>query len=548
MLLPPRNIRRNLVWMFILALSLFHSTLATAFAVPAGAKLGPSVDGEVAVIDSLVVNEQKQDSATPEDVALVRAGTTTPIGVQVGDKLFKGDEIITSDLDQVTLRFVDVQNGELNLVYVDNKTRVVISSACLKSGRILAWVGINFRFCIGNTNLAVNGTQFVVEAVNPEEPKVTVLEGEVVLKPRELTVSVGVVPATAEAAAPEPPKIKAKEEAIITPSGVAKTTISQPTGQAVIDYWSRKMIKADPKPAPGPAKLFKNYKSKEERDEAFIKARYEAIWNNDATALETVAKVYNDWDRGDKATEVLQLAEKREPSLRSKHDFQTTLAEADRLSGRFDAAIARANEALKIKPDDDRAAYVGAKAAVQAARHDMSGQPVYGDLTAARQFYSIALKNTADESRVEKQAIEQELNEVIKQNADRYKQVAAGYDDSLNCKDDDSGLAFYGTVNLPELKPKGIDVSGRARLYLVGNQFKLVSRGSEVYTGSFSTTTTGSYTAVALRFDNPSGGNRNGVTVSLRGEGSCNRLRLKTSNLGGITMAALNGATFDSPQ
>ena len=531
--MPLRTTRRNLACVLTLALCLFNSTLATAFVVHAAPK--PNVEGEVAVIDSLVVNEQKQDSATPEDVAIIRAGTTTPIGVQLGDKLFKDDEIITGELDQVTLRFVDVQNGELNLVYVDNKSRVAIHSACLKSGRILAWVGINFRFCVGNTNLAVNGTQFVVEAENPEQPKVTVLEGEVALKPRELTVAVAVAPASGEAAAPEPPKIKAKEEAVITPSGVAKTILTEPTGQSVIDYWSKKMIKADPKQPSGPQKLFKNYKSKEDRDNAFIKARFEAIWNNDAEALETVAKVYNDWDRGDKSTEVLQLAVKRDPNLRSKYEYQATLAEADRLSGRFASAIANANEALKINPKDSRAAYIGGRAAAQASRNSTeAGRGA--DLQKAKQFYAIAAQNTSNESASEKAVIEQELNEVIKETADHYKHVAIAYGNPLDCTENDLETVFSGTINLPELKSKGLDVSGRARMYFVGNQFKLVSENGKVYTGSFRTLLTSRDTAVALRFDGPSVGNQSGVTVSLRGVGNCNRLRLQSLQFGNIMM------------
>jgi len=217
------------------------------------------------------------------------------------------------------------------------------------------------------------------------------------------------------------------------------------------------------------------------------------------------------------------------------------------LTGRYASAVRNAKEALKIKPDDPRAAYTGGRAAEQVSRASTeAGRGA--DLNEARQFYTIAFQNTAAESATEKQTIEQELNGVIKLNAERYKQVAVGYDDPLNCKDDDAGLAFGGTINLPELKSKGIDVSGPARLYFVGNQFKLVPRGGEVYTGTFSTTTTGRYTAVALRFDSPSVGNQTGVTVSLRGMGNCDRLRLQSSKFGGINMAAVSGDAFDRPK
>lgn len=534
--MPLRRTRGYVARALALTLFLFNSSLSNASAVSKPAPAPRVEDSEVAVIDSLVVNEQKQDSATPTDIALIRAGTTTPIGVAVGDKLFKGDELITSELDQVTLRFVDVQNGELNLVYVDNNSKLVISSACLKSGRILAWVGINFKFCIGNTNLAVNGTQFVVDAENPAEPKVTVLEGEVTLKPRELpSTEAGVAAPTAEVAATDPPKVKAKEEAVLTPTGIAKRDISEPTGQAVIDYWSRKMIKADPEKTSDSERLYKNFQTKDERDSAFMAARFNALWNNDAAALETIGKVYNDWNRGDKATEVLQLAVNRDPSLKTKNEFQTTLAETDLLSGRFDAAMARANEALKTKPNDDRAAYIGAKAAIRASNNPNSAAQS-ADLDTARRLYAIALQN--NDSAVKKSVIERELNDVIKVNAGRVRQVASGYDDPLNCADDDSAVVFSGNINLPELKSKGLKVSGRGNLYLVGNQFKLTSQDGNIYTGTLSTTTTGRYTAVALRFDSPSVGYQSGITVSLRGQGNCDSLRLLNAKFGSINMTA----------
>jgi tetratricopeptide (TPR) repeat protein len=535
LLMPLRRTRRNVARVLALALCLFDSTLLAARADSPAPRVQ---DGEVAVIDSLVVNEQKQDSATPADITLIRSGTTTPLGVAVGDKLFKGDELITSELDQVTLRFVNVPNGELNLVYVDNNSKLVISSACLKSGRILAWVGINFRFCIGNTNLAVNGTQFVVEAENPAEAKVTVLEGEVTLKPQVINAIEGYVEAPATAAlATEPSKIKAKEEAVLTPTGIAKKEISAPTGQTVIDYWSRKMIKADPKQASDSPQLYKSFKNKEERDSAFIAARFDALWNSNAAALETIGKVYNDWERGDKATEVLQLAANRDPSLRTKSEFQATLAEADLLSGRYDTAIARADEILKTKPNDDRAAYIGAKAATQASRQSDGGGGG-ANLEIARRLYAIALQNAA-ESAVQKGAIERELNDVIKVNANRVKQVAAGYVAPLKCADDDSAVVFSGSINLPELRSRGFNISGRGELYLMGNQFKLTSQGGKIYTGTLSTTTTGRYTAVALRFDSPSGENKNGITVSLRGQGNCNSLRLLSSRLGSMSMTVM---------
>ena len=168
------------------------------------------------------------------------------------------------------------------------------------------------------------------------------------------------------------------------------------------------------------------------------------------------------------------------------------------------------------------------------------------DLATARRLYAIALQNTSNEAAVKKGAIERELNEVIKQNAERYKQVAIGYDDPLNCTDDNSAVVFSGNIQLPELRAQGLNVSGRGRLALVGNQFKLISEG-ETYTGTFSTTTTGNYTAVALRFDSPTVG-QNAVTVSLRGEGNCNRLRLQSSKRGVVTMAALSAAPIDEPR
>lgn len=515
-----------------LALCMVNSSLAT---VPGAANVRKprrmmGSDSAIAVIDSIVVNNEKTDSATADDIELIRADTTTPVGVQVGVELFKGDELTTKTNDQVTLRFLDVQNGELNLVYMDQESKVHISSACLKSGRFWAFVGINFQICLGNTTLGVRGTEFEVNAENPEQPKVSVLKGEVTVTQKQPALSVisNVIRSATVVFAPHPEKILAKEEATITSTGIAKTEIPEPTGKSLLNYWSLKMIKADPvkKEAELP-KPYQNYQSKEEREREFIEARFQAVWNNDAKSLATLGKVYNDWDRGDKAAQSLQRAAAKDPSLKSSYEFQTNLGEADRLLGRYASAQIHADEALRINPNYGPAAYMKGRAAVDSFR--VSNK--VSDLDVARQALSQAVRLSPPEAGV-KNRVEGELNQVLKENGERSKQVIT-WGNLRECWGSEEPISYSGTINLPELRSKGLEISGPGTLYLLGNQFKLIT-GSELYTGTLIITQTGNSSRAALRFDTP---NKEGATVSLRGRGNCDDLHL-TGKSGGIFVAA----------
>lgn len=526
------------------AAALAACLLLNASAAPAAPEQRtPAGPDAAAVIVSLVVNGEKKISSSAQDVELIRAGTSAPAPfVEVETKLHAGDRIRTKQGDQVELRYPKAPDGKENVVYLDSETEVEIGSLCVRSGRVLAWVGVNFKICVGNTNLGVRGTEFEVHYREDEALKVAVFDGQVELKPADpakpLVARRGQNNAAAPAATPAPagqndnPIVVAeKMELVVTPEDNGQRVESKPLrqdeGEARINYWSGVIIKAD---APGAAdKAFLNYTDPAVRNREFAEARFKALWEDDAASRETLGKVYNDWDEGHKASQELSLAAQKNPTLLRTAHFRTNLGEAARLNGDFATALSNLDTALRIGTRDTQAAYLKGKVFLDQYEHK----------PAETAFLEEAITNLKRADRVDtagtalnRGKVQEELNESV-------RKIVADFQSQRNdwvsgekwwCQKDAAGSAIYtGQVKFdsPELRELGLNVSGSSVIQINGNQFTLTSGGKTI-TGRIFGKTTGTYTTVFMVIDNPRGASHPPVTLFFQDLGSCGRLKLKS--------------------
>ncbi len=124
------SLPNRLLSLFLVCVCLTLLTSRLSVASEHQPRRAPSED-VIAVIDSMVVNGLKSDTATPSDIELLRAGASTPEAtVGVGNELRVGDKISTKEDDQLVLRIPNSETGTDDLVFLDPQSEVGIGSVC----------------------------------------------------------------------------------------------------------------------------------------------------------------------------------------------------------------------------------------------------------------------------------------------------------------------------------------------------------------------------------------------------------------------------------
>lgn len=505
-----------------------RATRANALHKPVATEIVASMV-DIAVVEGIVVNGETAAAANTADIEVIRAGQQNPGGVEIGTPLNTGDIVRTKENDRLVLRFPPTSTYGEGFIYLDPSTEVEIGSLCLRSGKFLASIGWGFEICLPNRTLAVKGTEFEVSLTPQETLEVAVFNGEVKITTDRSTKPTAVARRVAEnptnEAATNPVVVESKK--VVTISGddkVQTTDISETEGRILIDSWTAKMIKLEAPLKPKESAAL-HYQNDQARMQAFADARFDAVWKQDPKSLDTMGKVYNDWGNGERAAAVFTAAAQRDSSLLDSPRFLTDLAEANRLSGRYDAAAAFVEAALKADEKYADAYYV-------MGRIDLS-RSVSSDRSASvdrvRALIAKSLQNGLTPGTLNKAKAEEELKLIIDYQGteflkNQFKWIAT----DRWWRDKDEPVEYTGTVDIPELKNRGIDASGPAQLYIVGNQFKLKT-STQLLTGTIVGATSKGYTAVAVRFDDPrfKGISPTGINVSLQNTSSFGQLVLR---------------------
>lgn len=499
------------------------------------------------VIESIVANGVKSDTARDSDVQLQWSWESAPDAeVKVGTVLQKGDWIGTKDDDQVVLRVRYDGKDSDDLVFLDPRSHVTIGSVCTTAGRILLWVSSRFRLCTTWGTLGVSGTEFEVE-VKENELTVIVYEGAVSLDQTRrvesamTTPAVAATPVPVEAGSPKPsPPAVVLGEAFaevreIVPAGKALKVQADGRAQssdlmasemvAGVDRWSDQIIKTSQKKGVV-TKGFVNY-SEDQRALAFKQARREALVEKSDKGYLDMAQALNDWDNGAAAEK--SLSKVTAAPLRETQEFMVNVAESQRLQGNLSEATAQIDKTIMKHPGYAPAFYVSAKVSETKAATDPSNK--VNDLEAAKTSFRKALQSDSGKSQINAKAVEADLDKTIdilgKDALIKGSWFTSGH--QWFTREPTKWVNYTGTTSLDV---GGTHVTGKAVLYVFGNQFKLKTT-EKIYTGTITGTPRSGATSFAMAFDDLSPQNKikGNVVISVIGT--------KTGN--GIVLQSLRG-------
>jgi tetratricopeptide (TPR) repeat protein len=469
-------------------------------------------DNVIAVIDSMVVNGLKSDTATAADIELTRAGAVTPEStVGVGNELRPGDKIRTKDDDQLVLRVPNSETGTDDVVFLDPNSEIGIGSVCALAGRVLSWAGLRFRLCTSWGTLGVEGTEFEVNISPSGELTVLVYEGKVKLDPEvktevALVSKAEVVPATRPQA--ETNDILPGAALKLKPDGTTeRLEVTLATKLENVDYWSNQIIKAT-KPTAGVTKGFVNY-SGDSQVEEFKKARREALVDNRSSAYLTLGKVLNDWNDGAAAQK--SLVKVKDENLLKSADYMVNVAEADRLQGRLAAADAQLDKTVAEHPEYAAAYYLKAKVGEQKIAIDPALKAT--EAAKIRKNLSQSLALYSGESHLKTTVVEADLNKTIAasgtESLNNNPWLSAGNEFFKSAQTGVTTVAGYASINVENKTAKGA-----AELYIVGDQFKL-EIANQLFTGRIVGNRNAAGTSFAMQFDNV--GTVGGAVLSVTG-------------------------------
>src|SRR5262249_39800627 len=113
--------------------------------------------------------------------------------------------------------------------------------------------------------------------------------------------------------------------------------------------WTNEAILAG-QPTYPTKKIIPHFDSSSQRGQAFVDARYRAIWTREPRSFETLGNIYSDWGEGAKAVEVYNKELSISPSRQNSDAFLTDLGEAYRLKGQLAQAERQLRAVLGASP------------------------------------------------------------------------------------------------------------------------------------------------------------------------------------------------------
>lgn len=182
--------------------------LAVAALVALGLCAAPAAAEELALIDDIVVDGERSEEPTAENLSVLVAATGQAQAATRGMGLAAGDEVRTGAGVQAVLRFLDLDPEVDPLVFIDEESAYrLVDSTTVEGffGRLFASVAGLFSVITPGGRLAVEGTEFEVRIAPGGVLEVEVLEGVVALEPSAATLAPPAAEEPEEPAAPPEP-------------------------------------------------------------------------------------------------------------------------------------------------------------------------------------------------------------------------------------------------------------------------------------------------------------------------------------------------------
>jgi beta-lactam-binding protein with PASTA domain/tetratricopeptide (TPR) repeat protein len=162
--------------------------LLVLFALVAAAGARPAAAAELALIDDIVVDGQRSEEPTAENLSIVVAATGAVQAGRRGMGLSAGDEVHTGAGVQAVLRFLDLDPEVDPLLFIDESSAYEIAGPTTLEGffgRLFASVAGLFSVITPGGRLGVEGTEFEVRIEPDGAVDIRVLEGVVAFEPSD---------------------------------------------------------------------------------------------------------------------------------------------------------------------------------------------------------------------------------------------------------------------------------------------------------------------------------------------------------------------------
>ena len=343
----------------------------------------------LALITAVIVADQLKTEAAATEVNVTRASTPAA-GVsepaKVNMPLFKNDKLETFAGASVKIVFLSSNAEKRNELTISEKSQVVIGSGyCPWVCKWFADLKDTFQGKTRTVNLDNPGTKYDLE-VTAEGEILRVYEGTVVVKKLEQAARLDPVSGSpVNVRQGQPSLVKISHRSTNTERAFSKET-SLPDEIRVQSLETLLITANKAAPLPTPKKLEEGevrdgllWSSKVEiaahpskrtdengvivrktefddsvRNDEFIKARFQSIWNKKPESFETLALVYKDWGEATKTLtnidEAKKLYREEKKSWTPSDKILYAEAQAYEMMGNFRLARERTNQALAKNP------------------------------------------------------------------------------------------------------------------------------------------------------------------------------------------------------
>lgn len=288
--------------------------------------------------------------------------------------LFEGDEVSTGPATKLRILFLRGVVEEDNEILLDAGATVEVrspDSILLKLGRLFAQVRGYFDVGMRNTVLGAVGTEFQAEAFpeSPEDGSLFTFVGDVavysfsldeVSQPGASRFDIRCLDCAGTTCSQTRSSyvVRLQVDPAVTVAPLRSVDLGEGNGMLssrdlAIDEaweaieWTTKAIVETHPAIPGWGS-YPSFASEEERVRSFARARFRALWKQDAEAFETVAGVYADWQQGSRAVDALRQAARLDAGRVQDPGYLLLLGRSERLAGDLAAALSTLSRAQAL--------------------------------------------------------------------------------------------------------------------------------------------------------------------------------------------------------